>query len=565
MAGFNFGQVFQSADPSQAWQRGVEMRQSQEDRARAIAQAETKAQQDAEYRSRMGEILRSSAPDRYAAASAAASHYGDAAAAQNYYNLSKQGYDRADASTVALANMANDIAAQPYETRMGIIQSLKPRLVALGYDAAEIDAFDPTDANLAALAGIEYNKEMRVDDANTAYGNETDRISATNPVVVGSSLVTRGGEELYRAPELQSFGLDENVYEVGGVSSSGYSTNLSVDQTYERMIGVESNGQQFGKDGRPLTSSAGAIGIAQVMPSTAPEAARLAGLPFDERRYRTDSSYNRALGEAYFKEQVRVFDGDLVKASAAYNAGAGNVRRAIRRAEQRGGDWTQYLPAETRDYITKVHGRRDTTSKMRQVQQGTPKPTGGGADGSGGGKPLTSAQEKNLSAAADGTRNLARLVETFNDNYGGNILGGVENFAQRINGNIGTKGQQQWWADMAALDNVLRNALFGSALTEHEKRAWEGTTVSPSMDPKLIRQNLNRRMAIMRGVTDRIARGYVAGGRNREQVSIATEGLGVDVGGGSGGILTVRTRAEAEALPSGTIFRTPDGKTRRKQ
>ena len=123
--------------------------------------------------------------------------------------------------------------------------------------------------------------------------------------------------------------------------------------TFERMLRVESGGKQFDRNGRPLTSSAGAIGIAQVMPKTAPEAARLAGLPFDDNRYRNDPEYNRALGEAYYEKQLADF-GDERLAAAAYNAGPGAVRRALQKGGPDG--WINHVPAETQKYVQSVFG-----------------------------------------------------------------------------------------------------------------------------------------------------------------------------------------------------------------
>lgn len=116
--------------------------------------------------------------------------------------------------------------------------------------------------------------------------------------------------------------------------------------------------------GNFLTSPKGAIGPAQVMPGTAPEAARLAGLPFDEKRYRSDPAYNKALGEAYYTKQLRDFGGDPIKAAAAYNAGPGSaksgrgVRGAMARAAKAGqaDNWVAFLPAETRNYVAKFAG-----------------------------------------------------------------------------------------------------------------------------------------------------------------------------------------------------------------
>lgn len=134
---------------------------------------------------------------------------------------------------------------------------------------------------------------------------------------------------------------------------------------FSRMIHQESRGNQFDAAGGPLTSSAGAIGIAQVMPGTAPEAAQLAGLEFDENRYRTDPEYNMALGQAYFQKQLADF-GDPMLAVAAYNAGPARVRQAV---QEGGQDWLAHVPAETRDYVAKVMPGTGT----KVIAQGPPK------------------------------------------------------------------------------------------------------------------------------------------------------------------------------------------------
>jgi len=125
------------------------------------------------------------------------------------------------------------------------------------------------------------------------------------------------------------------------------------DTVFDRMLGLESGKRQFDREGRPITSPKGAIGIAQVMPGTAPEAAKLAGMPFDENRYRTDAEYNKALGKAYFDEQRRRFGSDEL-AAAAYNAGPGALSKALGRAEREGGDYLSYLPRETQKYVAGV-------------------------------------------------------------------------------------------------------------------------------------------------------------------------------------------------------------------
>ena len=167
---------------------------------------------------------------------------------------------------------------------------------------------------------------------------------AANAYLPGSGAVVSGG--------LGALGLA-----TGGVARDGYADRGAVegeDDVFERgVIPSESAGRQLTREGRPLVSSKGATGIAQVLPSTAPEAAKLAGLPLDMERFKYDEDYNKALGRAYYNEQKRRFGTDEL-ASAAYNAGPGRVQKALARAEREGGNFMDYLPAETRAYVPNV-------------------------------------------------------------------------------------------------------------------------------------------------------------------------------------------------------------------
>lgn len=140
-----------------------------------------------------------------------------------------------------------------------------------------------------------------------------------------------------------------------------------------KIITQESGGRQFDSNGNPLTSSAGAIGIGQIMPATGPEAAKMAGLPWDEERFRTDADYNAALGEAYFKNMYDRF-GSLELASAAYNAGPGRLSSALDRAGALGGSYLDYLPEETQNYVASVTG-------MGSASRGVAGGTGGTSSG----------------------------------------------------------------------------------------------------------------------------------------------------------------------------------------
>lgn len=126
----------------------------------------------------------------------------------------------------------------------------------------------------------------------------------------------------------------------------GYSRRAIEDMFNQGIIPIESRGQQFDAQGQPLRSRAGATGIAQVMPSTGPEAARLAGLEWDQNRFERDPEYNRDLGLAYFTHQLRQH-GDPLRAAAAYNAGPSRLQGALDGGE----DYFSRLPTETQDYL----------------------------------------------------------------------------------------------------------------------------------------------------------------------------------------------------------------------
>ncbi len=122
------------------------------------------------------------------------------------------------------------------------------------------------------------------------------------------------------------------------------------DPLFQRVLRAESQGQQLNKNGNPLISPKGAVGIAQVMPKTGPEAAKLAGMEWDPKRFYMDAEYNAALGNAYLGHMQKKYNNDLF-ALMAYNWGPGNVDRWIK-----GGMKPEGVPLETKNYIKKILG-----------------------------------------------------------------------------------------------------------------------------------------------------------------------------------------------------------------
>ena len=139
-----------------------------------------------------------------------------------------------------------------------------------------------------------------------------------------------------------------------GGGNSPYSAQLQDiydNENPELLDLVDRVEQQESGGDQSAVSSAGAVGVMQVMPDTAPEAAKLAGVKWDPQAYRTDANYNRLLGIAYLSEMLRRYDGDVEKALAAYSAGPGSVENAL---ATNGDNWLAALPGETQDYVARI-------------------------------------------------------------------------------------------------------------------------------------------------------------------------------------------------------------------
>ncbi|MFN3628833.1 MAG: transglycosylase SLT domain-containing protein [Casimicrobiaceae bacterium] len=103
-------------------------------------------------------------------------------------------------------------------------------------------------------------------------------------------------------------------------------------------------------------SSAGALGLMQVMPATGRWIARQLNVSAFRPSQLTDVKVSTAFGSFYLKNALDTPDGSVVLAAAAYNAGAGRARqwRHENRALE-GAIYVESIPFnETRDYVKKV-------------------------------------------------------------------------------------------------------------------------------------------------------------------------------------------------------------------
>lgn len=212
-------------------------------------------------------------------------------------------------------------------------------------------------AQQAISPGMFVPALMNARNSIIAYGKahgQSDEEIESNFVQWREQAANRASEAWY-TPTYQQIMGPEGKIEVTDTPSES--------QLFSAMIWQESGGNQYGKDGLPLVSPKGAVGVAQVMEDTGPEAARLAGVPWDRDKWLNDTRYNAKLGQAYFGAQMKKYDNNPVLAVAAYNAGPGAVDGWIKQfGDPRTGAVSneQFAAAipydETRNYVAKVTG-----------------------------------------------------------------------------------------------------------------------------------------------------------------------------------------------------------------
>jgi len=135
--------------------------------------------------------------------------------------------------------------------------------------------------------------------------------------------------------------------------------------TYQRMIQAESRGQDFDAQGRPLTSPAGAMFKAQVMPATAANP----GYGIRPAQAQTPEEYNR-VGAEYYQAMLKKYNGDEQAAAAAYNAGPGRVDRNMQ--ANAGMMNVSQLPQETQRYLAQVQPGQPQPAPQPMAAQAAP-------------------------------------------------------------------------------------------------------------------------------------------------------------------------------------------------
>jgi soluble lytic murein transglycosylase len=130
-----------------------------------------------------------------------------------------------------------------------------------------------------------------------------------------------------------------------------FSTAASIAPTW--AYGIARSESLFMRDVR---SSAGAVGLMQLMPATGREVAKEISLPYAGIETLTNPESNIRLGTSYLGQMAQRFSGNRVLATAAYNAGPHRVARWLpEKSAEDARVWIENIPFnETRKYVKRV-------------------------------------------------------------------------------------------------------------------------------------------------------------------------------------------------------------------
>lgn len=226
-----------------------------------------------------------------------------------------------------------------------------------GKSAEEAIAFSRQQTSKAVMGAI--TGAMHADDFGTAVGylrRYSDKLAP---------------DDLLRASDVMGKQADAQLGTAVANKIIGGAASRLQPQPMDRLVNLagpapgglvgavaqtESGNRDFNPDGSLVTSPAGAKGRMQVLDSTSKDPG------FGVTPARDDSPEERArVGRDYLGALLGHYNGNLTTALAAYNAGPGNVDKAMAKAKEAGdsANWMQYLPKpeETIPYVRNVMNR----------------------------------------------------------------------------------------------------------------------------------------------------------------------------------------------------------------
>lgn len=224
------------------------------------------------------------------------------------------------------------------------------KMVSNAHKTAIAAALQNNDVAYADRYLKRYGKDMEADDLLQATGLITKEMD----LHVGTSAAT---EAMGRwAPKIVPGDMDRL-------------TNI--------VLAMESGGRRYDAGGGllegPATKYGTAKGEMQVLDGTNRDPG------YGVKPAADDSPEERArVGRDYLAAMVREYDGDVSKALAAYNWGPGNLDRAVK---ERGPNWLQAAPEETRSYVERGvrefgagagRGKRPSLAEIKADLRGDP-------------------------------------------------------------------------------------------------------------------------------------------------------------------------------------------------
>jgi soluble lytic murein transglycosylase len=219
-------------------------------------------------------------------------------------------------------------------------------------DAAAIDRFERSELARAAVLLNVLGRDRLVRGFIRRLARSTK--SASGKLLIGRLARALDREDL-------GVGVARHAYRVGiSLPSLGYPVIGMPNGNPERGLLLALARQESNMD--PLAkSSAGALGLMQLMPRTARGVSRSLRIRYSRTRLTRDPSYNIKLGRAYLRGLLDKFKGSYILAIAAYNAGPNAVKRWIRKSgnprsdKSDAIDWIELIPyPETRNYVQRV-------------------------------------------------------------------------------------------------------------------------------------------------------------------------------------------------------------------
>lgn len=139
------------------------------------------------------------------------------------------------------------------------------------------------------------------------------------------------------------------------------------------------------------------------------------------------------------------------------------------------------------------------------------------------GKVLNPGEARRLADKETAVLGFQDLHDTFKDSYAGagsDVVAKIQNqlgAKQPLGFGEGYADQSNWWKNYAEQRNIVRHALFGSALTAVEKAAFDEQTITEGMESKEIKRRLAQQHKIAVRAYNKLKGAYANAGFNMEK------------------------------------------------